>query len=392
MAAKYFIFKFADVEVREREYALVKAGEVTPVEPKAFRVLLILLRNPQKLIAKEELLNAVWGDAAVTENSLTRAIALLRRLLGDERSDPRFIETVATVGYRFLCPVQVTEDLSAIPSPPMRQSLAESAPSVGTGIASTAQHPATAIRGPRWTWVLTGAAVFALIALALAAYTFVHFRAKTPDPFRVKMQFAPPQLAEFLSSLGLSPDGRFLNYLTCEAFTCKIWIRPLDSLEPRMLGDGSRGLVFWSPDSKYLAFQSAGKLYKIEPKGGAPIFLANAPVGLVHYTGGVWLDGGVIVLTADDSIYTVPGSGGTPARLSSDAALNASWLPGAQFLYSNDHGVFASSIRGDKPVQVLPDGVRAIYVPPARTGLRGHLVFTRAGTLFAQEFDIADPS
>ena len=64
-------FRFADIEVREREFAVIKAGEVLPVEPKAFRVLLILLRNPQKLITKEELLNSVWGDAAVSENSLT---------------------------------------------------------------------------------------------------------------------------------------------------------------------------------------------------------------------------------------------------------------------------------------------------------------------------------
>jgi hypothetical protein len=76
------IFRFADVEIRKREFSLVKAGEVLAVEPKAFRVLLILQRNPQKLISKEELLNAVWGDAAVTENSLARSIALLRRLLG----------------------------------------------------------------------------------------------------------------------------------------------------------------------------------------------------------------------------------------------------------------------------------------------------------------------
>jgi DNA-binding winged helix-turn-helix (wHTH) protein len=82
------------------------------VEPKAFRVLLILLRNPQKLITKEELLNAVWGDAAVTENSLARSIALLRRLLADDTHNPRYIETVATVGYRFLCPVEVSEDSS----------------------------------------------------------------------------------------------------------------------------------------------------------------------------------------------------------------------------------------------------------------------------------------
>jgi DNA-binding winged helix-turn-helix (wHTH) protein len=60
---KSIVFRFADVEVREREFCLVKAGEVLPVEPKTFRVLLFLLRNPQKLIAKEELLNAVWGDA-----------------------------------------------------------------------------------------------------------------------------------------------------------------------------------------------------------------------------------------------------------------------------------------------------------------------------------------
>ena len=74
MANKPFIFRFGDVEVREREFSLVKAGEVPPVEPKAFRVLLLLLRNPQKLIAKEELLNAVWGDVAVGEGSLTRCI------------------------------------------------------------------------------------------------------------------------------------------------------------------------------------------------------------------------------------------------------------------------------------------------------------------------------
>ena len=113
MANKSFVFRFDDVEVREREFSLTKAGEVLPVEPKAFRVLLVLLRNPGKLIVKEELLNAVWGDAAVTDNSLARSVALLRRLLGDETRNPRYIETVATVGYRFVCKVEVSEDATA---------------------------------------------------------------------------------------------------------------------------------------------------------------------------------------------------------------------------------------------------------------------------------------
>src|ERR1700677_2744656 len=115
---KCLVFSFADVQVREREFSIVRNGEVLPVEPKAFRVLLFLLRNPQKLITKEELLDAVWGDTAVSENSLTRSIALLRRLLADDTHEPRYIATVPTVGYRFLCNVRVAEDGFAGPNGP----------------------------------------------------------------------------------------------------------------------------------------------------------------------------------------------------------------------------------------------------------------------------------
>ena len=110
MARKSFVFRFDDVEVREREFTLIKAGKVLTVEPKAFRALLFLLHNPQRLISKEELLNTVWDDAAVTEGSLTRCISLLRSLLGDDIHEPRYIATVATVGYRFVCKVEVSED------------------------------------------------------------------------------------------------------------------------------------------------------------------------------------------------------------------------------------------------------------------------------------------
>jgi DNA-binding winged helix-turn-helix (wHTH) protein len=109
MGNKSLVFRFSDIEVREREFSLLKAGKVLAVEPKAFRVLLLLVRTPQKVISKEELLNSVWGDTAVTEGSLTRCMWLLRRLLGDDVNEPRFIETVATVGYRLVCKVEVSE-------------------------------------------------------------------------------------------------------------------------------------------------------------------------------------------------------------------------------------------------------------------------------------------
>jgi DNA-binding winged helix-turn-helix (wHTH) protein len=104
---KYRVFRFGDVEVREREFLLIKAGEELPVEPKAFRVLLHLLRNPNRLVTKEEILDTVWRETAVSDNSLTRSIATLRRLLGDDSREPRYISTVPTLGYRFLCTVDV---------------------------------------------------------------------------------------------------------------------------------------------------------------------------------------------------------------------------------------------------------------------------------------------
>jgi DNA-binding winged helix-turn-helix (wHTH) protein/Tol biopolymer transport system component len=107
---KFSVFKFEDIEVREREFLLVKGGKTLPVEPKAFRVLLFLLRNPKRLVTKDEILNAVWNDCAVSDNSLTRSIATLRRVLGDDSREPRFIATVPTVGYRFLCDVVAAEE------------------------------------------------------------------------------------------------------------------------------------------------------------------------------------------------------------------------------------------------------------------------------------------
>jgi DNA-binding winged helix-turn-helix (wHTH) protein len=110
MDHKCFVFRFGDIEVKEREFLLIKSGEAAQVEPKAFRVLLLLLRNPGRLVTKDEILSTIWSDVAVSDDSLTRSIFILRRLLGDDTREPRYIETVHTVGYRFLCEVAVRED------------------------------------------------------------------------------------------------------------------------------------------------------------------------------------------------------------------------------------------------------------------------------------------
>jgi Tol biopolymer transport system component/DNA-binding winged helix-turn-helix (wHTH) protein len=115
-APKFSVFRFDDIEVHEREFSVRKAGEVLPIEPKAFSLLLFLLRNPGRLVSKAELLDAIWGDAEVTEHSLTRSIAKLRKLLDDDFHDPRYIGTVSKVGYRFLCPVETEAGSFGLPA------------------------------------------------------------------------------------------------------------------------------------------------------------------------------------------------------------------------------------------------------------------------------------
>jgi len=104
------IFRFADIEVDESNFSVIKAGEPLPLEPKVFKVLQLLLHHPGRVVTKDELLDAVWSDTSVSESSLTRSVATLRRLLGDDIREPRFIATIPTVGYRFLCSVEVSEN------------------------------------------------------------------------------------------------------------------------------------------------------------------------------------------------------------------------------------------------------------------------------------------
>src|SRR5271156_1109700 len=80
---------------------LSRADAPVSLTPKAFDVLLFLAQNPNRLVTKEELLQAVWGDTFVEEGNLTQYISLLRKALGDGSEDSRLIVTIARKGYQF---------------------------------------------------------------------------------------------------------------------------------------------------------------------------------------------------------------------------------------------------------------------------------------------------
>ena len=103
------IYRFDQFELDETEFQLTSPGGVLSLEPKALRVLLYLVKNSNRLVRKQEVLDSVWSEAFVSESTLTRTISLLRKALADDQREPRFIKTVPTQGYRFKFPVEVID-------------------------------------------------------------------------------------------------------------------------------------------------------------------------------------------------------------------------------------------------------------------------------------------
>ncbi len=293
MASKSCVFRFGDVEVREREFTLIKAGEIVPVEPKAFRVLLLLLRNPQKLIAKEELLNAVWGDAAVTENSLTRSIALLRKLLGDDTRNPRYIETVATVGYRFVCKVEVSEDPSGILEPAGQPPV--------NGIATEVDaHPQGSFFAHKLWLSVVSVSVAAILITAwwlisphaqprvtnitqitndgnlkccfVTDGSRVYYDAQTKDGFRFYQVSAqggepiPIRELDGMDPLDISADRSEL--LLRRRKDGSLWAAPVIGTAPRPLTGLVAGEAKWSPSGTQIAY-AGGKQIRIARSDGS---------------------------------------------------------------------------------------------------------------------------
>jgi DNA-binding winged helix-turn-helix (wHTH) protein len=87
-------------------YCVLRDDAPLDLTPKLIDLLLYLVDHAGALVTKEQLLDALWPDANVTENALAQAVSELRDALGDDPGAPQFIRTVARRGYRFVAPVE----------------------------------------------------------------------------------------------------------------------------------------------------------------------------------------------------------------------------------------------------------------------------------------------
>ena len=110
LAGDFFVsqlreYRFGDFVVDLKGWQLVHSGQVVHIEPTVLKLLVFLIENRDRLVVKRELLDTVWGKTVVSESALTKAIARLRKALGDDPSRPKYIETVHALGYRFVAEV-----------------------------------------------------------------------------------------------------------------------------------------------------------------------------------------------------------------------------------------------------------------------------------------------
>lgn len=114
LAIKHF-YRFGDFTVDTDQGILLRDGSVVPLRPKVFETLLILVENSGRLVKKEELMSRLWPDSFVEESNLTFNIKELRKALADDARQPRYIETVARRGYRFIADMEeVLSDASPV--------------------------------------------------------------------------------------------------------------------------------------------------------------------------------------------------------------------------------------------------------------------------------------
>ena len=101
------IYEFGEFRLDTTRMLLLRRdGEVVPLPPRAFDLLQKLIESGGRVLTKDELLNEVWRGTFVEEGNLTQHISILRKVLGENRGENRYIATVPGRGYRFVAAVK----------------------------------------------------------------------------------------------------------------------------------------------------------------------------------------------------------------------------------------------------------------------------------------------
>lgn len=223
-------------------------GQSLKLEPRVMRLLAALAAAAGRPLLRQELLDTVWPDLIVNEEALSRAISQLRRALGDDPKDPKYVETVHKGGYCLIAPVAKASTEAA---------------------AAPGRSAEGWKRGSLWPLLL-------IIPLGLAA-ALLSYRAGNADPKPSALKALVPITSEPGREIdpAVSPDGSRVAYFASNDTGYQLFVRGIDGRSPiRITGDAlSKGHPAWSPDGERIAFVAAegdaAAIYLVPAQGGA---------------------------------------------------------------------------------------------------------------------------
>jgi Tol biopolymer transport system component/predicted Ser/Thr protein kinase len=255
------------------------------------------------------------------------------------------------------------------------------------GTASGSVASTAAAKGKRGILARVALAAAALLIAVMALPTLRYLRgAQAPEETRFIVNLPDMPVAEAVS---VSPDGRWIAYSGRDSSSTAVFARPIDSeASTKLVGTEGAGRLFWSADSKWIAFFAGGKLKKVDANGGAPQIICDTP----DLLGGTWNADNLILFASSKGLQRVMAAGGDSSPV---AAMEGQGKPQEPyFLPDGNHYVFtavpaqgtggaiyAGSLDSKDATRLIAAQSNAVYADP------GYLFYQREGTLYAQPFN-----
>jgi Tol biopolymer transport system component/DNA-binding winged helix-turn-helix (wHTH) protein len=367
------VYRFGDLVLDGAQRRLLRAGQDIYLPPKTFELLVYLIRHRDRVISKGELLDAVWPNVNVVENTLAQRIREIREALGDGAGGAVFIKTIPRVGYHFAAELD------------------------GDPPGETASKPFSTSRRTRVAgqYVL----LFSLVALsaALLVLTLWPSQKGAAGVLRHRLVSDFPRSARFAS---LSPDGSTMAFVDEVEGRPQVWVRSVaggQSTQVTFLDGVDLGWTRWSPGADRIYFNYESGIWSVSPFGGAPqrivargknpslsgdgAVLVYEGLGMPDGDLGIWVagadganpkrvvsrpyaiasmpvvapDGRSIVFFRSSGgplgdLWTFPVAGGVPRRLTFDDAEAgpSAWTPDGKFV------IFSSKRAGSRTLWSIP--------------------------------------
>ncbi len=282
-------FEFDNFLLDAQQRLLFRDGQPLELTPKVFDVLLELIESGGRVVEKKELMESVWPDSFVEESNLTQHISTLRKKLGQDATQQRYILTVPGRGYRFVVPVKSWDDDAVVTVQERvtsRVSVADAGQSIERAEIIPAIHrvlPAAPEQNRSWAkWaILIGIGV--IVVGVLAFFLIKTFRRPTVASFK-NIRMSKFTTDGRVACAAISPNGKQVAYAEADGGQQTLWIRQVATSNTGVVVVGPSNLRYlgltFSPDDDYIYYiaapvNSPSTLYRVPALGGKPSALVE---------------------------------------------------------------------------------------------------------------------